>query len=401
MLHYHRLGNLPKKHHIVFHDADGRLLMEQMVTREGFHGAYSILYFRTPPTDEFSVSPLKLPGFCPVDLVPEQPLHRRHFKSQDFKPQGDFLTGRRTLLVNSDIHIGVCKPTEPAGRFFSNGDGDECWFVKEGSGYVESVYGILPFVKHDYVLIPRSTAYRIHLDGNRGTLLVFEGRPRIGIPSDYRNAFGQLTDYAPYCHRDFRLPTELLKVDPARLGPPPYQVIVKMGDALTVHNYEKFPFDVVGWDGAIYPVAFNIHDYQPKTGLVHLPPTIHTTFAGNGFVICSFVPRVTDTHPEAIPCPYGHASVDMDEILYYVEGHFTSRKGIDSESISLHPHGVPHGPHPGAYQASIGTKSTSELAVMMDCYKPLRMTTVAAEIEDPKYHTSWVRDELQGSVSTR
>ena len=170
----------------------------------------------------------------------------------------------------------------------------------------------------------------------------------------------------------------------------------EMSDALTVHNYEKFPFDIVGWDGSIYPIAFNIHDYQPKTGMVHLPPTIHTTFAGNGFVICSFVPRMTDTHPQGIPCPYGHASVDMDEILYYVDGQFTSRKGIDSESISLHPQGVPHGPHPGAYEASIGTKSTNELAVMMDCYKPLRLTTVAAGIEDLKYHTSWVRNDLQG-----
>ena len=178
MLHYHRVGKLPKKHHIVFHDSDGRLLMEQMVTREGFHGAYSILYYRTPPTDEFSVSSLTLPGFCPVELVAEQPLHRRHIKSQDWTPQGDFLTGRRTMLVNSDIQIGICKPSEPAEKFFSNGDGDECWFVKEGTGYVESVYGILPFQKHDYVIIPRSTAYRIHLDGNRGVLLVFEGRPR-------------------------------------------------------------------------------------------------------------------------------------------------------------------------------------------------------------------------------
>lgn len=399
MIHWHSLGRTPQKHHIVFRDEDGTLLMEQMVTREGFHGPYSILYFRTPPTDEFSVETLKLDGFCPVQTVSEQPLHRRHVRTQDLKPKGDFLTGRRTLMLNSDIEIGLCKPSQPAERFFSNGDGDECWFVKEGTGRLESVYGILSFREHDYLLIPRSTPYRLHLDGNRGTLLVFEGRPRIGVPSEFRNACGQLTDYAPFSHRDFRVPRELLHYDPQAHGKGPFPVVVKLLNELTMHNYQHFPFDVVGWDGALYPVAFNIHDYQPKTGQVHLPPTIHTTFAGNGFVICSFVPRVTDTHPQAIPCPYGHASIDMDEILYYVRGNFTSRRGIESESISLHPQGVPHGPHPGAYQASIGTRSTDELAVMMDCYKPLRLTSVADGIEDKDYHTSWVRREQNPMIS--
>lgn len=385
------LGRIPPKPHITFYDEDGQLLMEQMVTRDGFHGPFSILYFRTPPTDEFSVEPLELPGFCPVKPVDKQPLHRRHVRTQDMPHAGNFLTGRRTLMINDDIHIGVCKPNKPADRFFSNGDGDECWFVKSGSGTLESVYGVLPFKEHDYLLIPRSTPYRIHLENDSGILLCFEGRPKIGVPSDYRNNWGQISEYAPYSHRDFRGPTQLLRYDKNEHGEPPYRVAVKMNDEITVHKYEKFPFDVVGWDGVLYPTAFNIHDYQPKTGMVHLPPTIHTTFAGQGFVICSFVPRMTDTHPQAIPCPYGHASVDMDEILFYVAGNFTSRKGIDSESISLHPQGVPHGPHPGTYAASIGTKSTSELAVMMDCYKPLRMTTVAAEIEDKDYHTSWVR----------
>lgn len=397
MLHWHTLGRTPKKHHITFYDEDGKLLMEQMVTRDGFHGPYSILYYRTPPTDEFEVEKLALEHFCPFEFVKEQPLHRRHIRTQDMKAKGDFLTGRRTLMANTDIQIGICKPGQAAERFFSNGDGDECWFVKEGSGRLESLYGVLPFKEHDYILIPRSTAYRLHLDNERGTLLVFEGRPRIGIPGDYRNKWGQLSDYAPYSHRDFRVPMELLRFDPASHGKPPYQVIVKLGNELTVHNYEKFPFDVVGWDGALYPVAFNIHDYQPKTGMVHLPPTIHTTFAGDGFVICSFVPRMTDTHPQAIPCPYAHASVDMDEILYYVAGNFTSRRGIDSESVSLHPQGVTHGPHPGAYEASIGGKSTNELAVMMDCYKPLRLTTFAAGIEDKDYHQSWVRKETHGA----
>lgn len=392
MIHRHTLGKIPPKPHTAFYE-DGKLLMEECVTRLGFEGPFSILYYRVPPTDEFAVEKMALPGFCPVETVTEQPLHRRHVKTQNMKPAGNFLTGRRTLMVNDDLHLGLCKPSEPPTHFFSNGDGDELYFVKEGEGHVESAYGILPFRTHDYVIIPKATPYRLHFKDHRATLLVFEGRPWLGIPGQYRNDWGQITDYAPYSHRDFRAPMELLTFDRARHGDPPYRVVVKRDDRLTVHMHRKFPLDVAGWDGLLYPVAFNIHDYQPKTGLVHLPPTIHVTFAGSGFVVCSFVPRMVDYHEKAIPCPYGHASNDMDEILYYVEGNFTSRRGIDSESISLHPAGVPHGPHPGTYEKSIGTKRTSELAVMCDTYKPLRLTTVADAVEDKDYHMSWVKQE--------
>lgn len=393
MIHRHALGMLPPKPHTALRDEQGRLLMEVCQTREGFHGPFSILYYRKPPTDEFAVESISLPGFCPVKEVEHQPLHRRHILTQNLRPSGDFLTGRRTMLVNADLQVGICKPTEPPRNFFSNGDGDELYFIKEGSGYVESIFGILPFRTLDYVIVPKSTPYRIHLDGHKGVMLVFEGRPHLGIPREYRNDYGQLTDYAPYSHRDFRVPMELLRFDEKRHGSGPYPVVVKMSDTLTVHQYAHFPHEVVGWDGVIYPVAFNILDYQPKTGLVHLPPTIHTTFAGRGFVVCSFVPRLVDYHEQAIPCPYGHASVDMDEILYYVAGNFTSRRGIASESISLHPQGVPHGPHPGTYERSIGTRRTEELAVMCDTYKPLRLTTEAAAIEDKDYHMSWVKKE--------
>lgn len=401
MLHRHTLGRVPPKPHTAFYDEDGKLLMEQCVTREGFNGPFTILYFRTPPTNEFAVDDYALPGFCPADIVGEQPLYRRHVRSQNLKPTGDFLTGRRTLFVNDDVHVGVSKPTERADHFFSNGDGDELYFVTSGAGYLETVYGILPFRQYDYLLIPKSTPYRIHFDNERGTQLVFEGRPRLGIPGRYRNKFGQLTDYAPYSHRDFRPPTELLTFDREKHGEPPYELIVKMSDRLTLHRYNHFPFDVVGWDGCVYPLAFNIHDFQPITGVVHQPPTIHTTFAGDGFVVCSFVPRMVDFHEKAIPCPYGHASVDMDEIMYYVDGNFTSRRGIDRESMSLHPQGVPHGPHPGTYEKSIGMKRTSELAVMCDSYKPFRLTTVAAGLEDKDYHTSWVDREGRSSWSDR
>lgn len=390
MLHRHTLGRVPPKPHTAFYDENHKLLMEVCVTREGFHGPFSILYYKTPPTDEFAVEKTALPGFCPYELVPEQPLHRRHVRTQDLEPGGDFLTGRKTLLVNDDVVLGVCKPTEAPKRFFSNGDGDELYFVNAGRGVLESVYGLLPFREHDYVLIPKCTPYRIHFEGNRGTLLVFEGRSHLGIPGEYRNAYGQLTDYAPYTHRDFRLPAELLTYDKGKHGDAPHPLVVKQSDTLSIHLYQHFPHEVVGWDGCLYPVAFSIHDYQPKTGLVHLPPTIHTTFSGKGFVVCSFVPRMVDWHEKAIPCPYGHASVDMDEILYYVDGNFISRKGIEPESISLHPQGVPHGPHPGMYEKSIGAKRSEELAVMCDAYKPWRLTTEAAAVEQKDYHMTWV-----------
>lgn len=400
MLHRHTLGRVPAKPHTTFYDEDGKLLMEQMVTRQGFDGPFSILYYRIPPTDEFEVEPLALPGFCPYELLKEQPLHRRHIKTQDHQPAGDFLTGRKTLLVNNNLQIGVCKPVQPPNRFFTNGDGDECWFIKEGSGKLESVYGVLEFKEHDYVLIPKSTPYRITFKDNRATCLVFEGRTKIAIPGAYRNKWGQITDYAPFSHRDFRVPLELLDVESLR-DATDFELVSKLNDSLAVHKYKHFPLDVVGWDGVLYPMAFNIHDFQPKTGLVHLPPTIHTTFAGEDFVICSFVPRKTDFHPNGIPCPYAHASVDMDEILYYVAGNFTSRKGIDSESISLHPQGVTHGPHPGAYEASIGTTETNELAVMCDTYGVLKLTTAAADLEDKDYHKSWVTKEGESPWAKR
>ena len=390
MIHRHQLGEVPPKPHTTFYH-DGKLLMEQCVTRQGFEGAFSILYFMTPPTDETAVEKMTVKHFCPFELVEDQPLHRRHVRTQDLEHGGDFLTGRRTLMVNADVQMGICKPAEPAQRFFSNADGDELYFIYEGEGFVESLYGVLPFRKHDYVMIPKGTPYRIHFEGHQGVMLVFEGSQYIGVPKEYRNDVGQITMYAPYTHRDFRLPERLITFDKKLHGDPPYPLVTKLDNKLSVHMFEHWPYELKGWDGFIYPFAFNIHDYQPKTALVHLPPTIHITFSGNNFVVCSFVPRVVDTHENAIPCPYGHASVDMDEILYYVEGNFTSRKGIDSQSISLHPKGIPHGPHPGTYEASVGTRRTSELAVMCDTYKQLIMTKFAAGIEDNDYHMTWVK----------
>lgn len=390
MIHRIALGQYPPKPHTQLREG-GKLLMEQMITREGFQGPFSILYYRTPPTDEISVEPLEIPGFCPVRFVESQPLRRRHLKTQDMKPVGDYLTGRRMLVMSTDLDMFACKPAESTRRFFSNGDGDELLFLYEGSGTLESLYGLLPFKKHDYVLIPKATPYRFRLDKGPVTMVGFEGRPEINIPKEWRNKWGQLSDFTPYSHRDFGVPTELMRLNPTEHGKPPYEIVMKRGNGLTLHKYDHFPLDIVGWDGVVYPTTFNIHDYQPRTGLVHLPPTTHITFVGPTFVICSFVPRKVDYHPQAIPCPYAHANTDMDEILYYVEGNFTSRKGIDSESISLHPAGVTHGPHPGTYEKSIGTERTDELALMVDCYPPFRLTTDAEAIEDKDYHLSWVK----------
>jgi len=397
MIHYHRIGSVPPKHHVT-HREDGKLLMEQCMTRVGFDSTYSILYFRTPPTDEYTVESMELPNFCPIEPLPEQLLHRRHVRTQDLEHRGDFLSGRYTVLMNDDVRVGVVKTAGPAEKWwFTNAEGDECWFAYEGGGVLESVYGELPFNKQDYILIPKGTPYRLHPEGDRGTFLVFESSTYIDVPKQFRNESGQLTMDAPYCHRDFRKPERLLSFNREKHGDGPYQHVVKHGNRLSTHEYQHFPWDLAGWDGIVYPVAFNIRDYQPKTGAIHLPPTIHITFAGRGFVICSFVPRKVDYYQrnghQAIPCPYGHASIDCDEILYYVEGNFTSRKGIEEQSISLHPMGVPHGPHPGTYEKSIGTDRTSELAVMCDTFKPLRLTKVADGVEDKEYHYSWVKRE--------
>jgi homogentisate 1,2-dioxygenase len=396
MIHYHSLGKNPPKPHTAFYE-EGKLLMEHCHTREGFEGPFSILYYRTPPTDENAVERFAIPGFCPFEQLTEQPLHRRHIKTQDLKLKGDFLDARRVLLFNSDVQMSMVKPTEKTARFFSNGDGDELYYVYRGSGRIESLFGVLPFKERDYVLIPRSTPYRIHWDGGNPEFFVFEGRGFIDIPKEWRNRHGQITMYAPYTHRDFRAPQELLKYDKTSHGSGPFRLVVKREDTLTVHIHQHFPFDIVGWDGSVYPVAFSIDDYQPKTSTIHLPPTIHVTFAGNEFVVCSFVPRKVDYYDrdgvKSIPCPYGHASVHMDEILFYVAGNFTSRRGIDSGSISLHPYGIPHGPHPGTYEKSIGSDRTSELAVMCDTYKPLHLTRVAHDIEDKDYHLTWVSKE--------
>lgn len=406
MLDYHTLGKLPKKHHIVFRSPEGKLYQEHCFTRAGFEKAYSILYHQSPPTTVRSteVSPLDGSKFVPHALPNGEldfPRRRRHFISQRIQPGGDILASRTAIMYNKDITVSLARPTENSDDFFSNGDADELIFFFKGSGTVETMFGNLDFGELDYLLIPRATVHRYRFNPGEVHALIFEGHADIQIPAWFKNDFGQLKMDAPFCYRDFRLPQVMPwtedKPTPASSDERGHKIVVKRKGRICNHWMEHYPLDVVGWDGWVYPLVFNINDYQAKAGLTHLPPTTHTTWAsksdphgvGARYVICSFVPRMVDFHPQAIPCPYNHSSPDCDEILFYVKGNFTSRKGIGPGSISLHPTGIPHGPHPGTYEASIGHRETNEMAVMMDTFTPLELTHAGSDIEAKEYNESW------------
>lgn len=390
MLDRHTLGEIPPKPHITFRDAEGRLYYEHCFTRRGFDTGYTILYHRRPPTAEVGLR-LWEEGRGPHALRPEpappRALARRHLLTQEVAPGPGLLQARTPLLFNEDVILSVARPSEGGPELFANGDGDELWYLFRGGGELETLFGRLAFREGDYVWIPCGTPYRARFDGSNNHLLIIEGRGEIGIPGHYRNDVGQLKLDAPYSHRDFRRPTALLETEDGQS----VTLVVKKSDTLSHLSLSHSPFDVVGWDGTVYPFCFNIRDFQPKVGLVHLPPPVHTTFQAPGFVVCSFVPRLLDFHPQAIPCPYAHSSVHADEVLFYVSGDFTSRRGVGPGSISVHPSGVPHGPHPGAYEQSIGARRTEELAVMLDTFRPLQFTTAALAVEDPDYPTSWAK----------
>jgi len=409
MIDYHRLGIMPEKNHIWMRSETGHLYQEHCLTRAGFDKSYSILYHQNPPTVELATatSPLDgsdfIPQFAPNGEL-DFPRRRRHIDTTKLRPGGTWLSSRKAIMANDDITLAMAKPTENSADIFNNGDGDELVFFLEGSGRLESVMGVLEFRELDYVLVPRGVPHRFVFNEGPVSALIFEGHDDIEIPPFFRNEFGQLKLEAPYCHRDFRRPDRLVwdrhQPLPTATEGHGFKVVIKRVGRISDHILKHFPFDVVGWDGWVYPIAFNIMDYQPRTGLIHLPPTIHTTFSstcgptGTGckYVICSFVPRKVDYHPKSIPCPYNHSSPDCDEMLFYVKGNFTSRKGIHPGSISLHPTGLPHGPHPGAYEASIGTTETHELAVMMDTFRPLGLTNAGAELEVTDYHETWIQE---------
>ncbi|MCO4772224.1 MAG: homogentisate 1,2-dioxygenase [Deltaproteobacteria bacterium] len=378
-------GEVPAKHHITLRDGDGRLRWEECITRDGFDGAYTIAYHEERPHEQ-RLAPTAHGWPVPV-AAPEQPLAKRHYPSQTMSaPGGPQIDARVPMMFNRDVVIAVSHPSEPDPVYFTNGDADDLVFVAEGGGLLRTVLGDLRFERHDYVYVPRGLQHRWIPDADvPQTWLHFECLGGMGLLKQWRNPTGQLTMDAPYCHRDFRPPEFVGPLDEGIR-----QLVVKRGGRFHGFSVKHSLLDVVGWDGAMWPFVFPITNFQPRAGLVHLPPTWHGTFATRGGLICSFVPRVVDFHEDAIPCPYPHSSVDVDEFLYYVEGNFTSRRGVGPGSISHHPAGIPHGPHPGAYEASIGHPRTDELAVMLDVFEPLVPTPAALAIEDAAYHDSFI-----------
>jgi homogentisate 1,2-dioxygenase len=379
---YRQMGEIPKKRHTTFRKEDGSLYREQVMGTKGFSGIQSILYHHNPPTQ---VIKSELFADCRVEYEEQGDLSPRHLRSSQYAETGDAVSGRQFLLGNEDVLVGVVNPTEKMDYFYRNGDGDELLFVHHGTGKVETLFGTLTYQPGDYIVIPIGTVYRVVPDGGKSKFLVFETNSWITTPKRYRNEHGQHLEHSPFCERDFHGP-EVLQTH-TDLGE--YEVRTKSRGFLHSHILNHHPLDVVGWDGYLYPYIFNIADFEPITGRLHLPPPIHQTFEANNLVVCSFVPRLYDYHPESIPAPYYHSNVDSDEVLYYVKGNFMSRKGIEEESITLHPSGIPHGPHPGTIEVSLGKKETLELAVMIDAFRPLRVVKQANQLEDKNYKYSW------------
>lgn len=380
---YQRQGSIPRKRHTAFRKPDHALYYEEHMSREGFSGAYSNIYHLQMPTRI-----LRVGRFLRTSMEAAGEDHRpRHIRTGNVPSGGDLTVSRRMLFFNEDVALYKAHPTESSRAFSRNGHSDELIYVQRGKGVLETQFGELSFLDGDYLLIPRGVIYRLQLEKaqSAASMLVIESAGPIRIPAKYRGAHGQMLEHAPYCERDIRIP--MLKEPNSARGE--FQVMVKLQDGIQELIYDVHPFDVVGWDGCHYPWALSIRDFEPVVGSLHQPPPVHQTFEGTQFVICSFVSRPFDFHPDAIPAPYPHSNLDSDEILFYSEGEFMSRKGIEKESITYHPMGMPHGPQPGRYEESIGKKATSELAVMVDTFRPLRMAPDAKRLEDPGYALSW------------
>jgi homogentisate 1,2-dioxygenase len=387
---YLRHGDIPAKRHTKLarektgsFNGEG-MAYEHVVTTAGFDRAYSIMYHLRPPT---RVRAVERAGTCNLDLVHEHALRHHHLKTAHMARNGDPIRGRVPLLTNADVTCYRCRPSQPQDVLFRNGSADEVIFVFRGGGMLESSYGKLPYKQDDYIVIPRGTTYRlVPRNINEEDYLILESEGAIRVPRRYRNSDGQIKMGAPYSERDLHGPTEPLYIDKEEDTP----VLVKDGSRLTRYIMANHPFDVVGWDGFIYPYTFSANDFEPITGTVHQPPPIHQTFESKGFVICTFAPRMLDSHPQAIKVPYVHSNVEADEVLFYVRGQFGSRKGVEAGSISLHPRGIPHGPHPGTIAASMDAKRTEELAVMFDTDRPLQLTQNAMKLDDAAYPFSWL-----------
>lgn len=385
MPHYQQLGSIPPKRHIAHRREGGHknegIYYEEVVTVGGFGRAYSIVYHLRPPTRVLKVEPA---GEVPLDIVHEPALRHHHLKSGAMPKAGDPISGRVPILANEDVIISRCRPATEQKELFRNASADEVIFVHHGKGTLHTMFGPLPFRDCDYVVIPRTTTYRIVFDGD-ADLLVVESIGTLSVPPHYVNPDGQLRLGAPYSERDFHGPRQIAFVDKEE----PTTVVVKDSDRLTRYTLGHHPFDLVGWDGMIYPYTFNADDFEPITGRIHQPPPVHQTFDAPGFVLCTFAPRMLDTHPDAIKVPYAHSNVQADEVLYYVRGRFGSRRGVEEASFTLHPRGIPHGPHPGTIIASKDVKFTDELAVMLDTFRPLLLTRQALALDDAAYPYSW------------
>lgn len=388
MPHYLSRGSIPRKRHTAHRTSPGfkgeGIFYEEVITTQGFARAHSIAYHLRPPTRVKRVEPA---GRVAVEVAPQEVLRHHHLKSGALPPGGDPVAGRVPMLTNADVTLWRCRPTLPQTELYRNALADEVIFVHAGAGRLLTHFGALPFRPFDYVVVPRCTTYELEFDaGAQPDLLVIESAGTVNIPPKYLNHDGQLRLGAPYSERDLHGPTELLAVDEERDTP----VLIKDGTRLSRYVLASHPFDVIGWDGQVYPFTFNADDFEPITGTVHQPPPVHLTFETAGFVLCTFAPRMLDTHPDAIKVPYAHSNVESDEVLYYVRGTFGSRRGVETGSLTLHPHGVPHGPHPGTIVASRDVKWTDELAVMVDTFRPLSVTKPATELDDPKYPYSWL-----------
>ena len=383
-MRYHQLGDIPHKRHVVFKDEKGQHRYEQLFGTEGFSGVSSLLYHIHRPTQMLKFG-------TPIDVNPiaaiDKNITPRLVQGFKAKPTDDFLEARTPLFFNNDLIMGVAAPRKSmTDYFYKNGQCDEMLFIHEGKGTLKTFLGDIPFEYGDYLIIPRGTIYQIEFETENNRLFFLESFSPIETPKRYRNKYGQLLEHSPFCERDMKMPTYKAPIDEKG----EFLIKVKKGGMIHPITYATHPFDVVGWDGFFYPYGFSIHDFEPITGRIHQPPPVHQNFEGHNYVVCSFVPRLYDYHPDSVPAPYNHSNIDSEEVLYYVDGDFMSRNHIEKGFFTLHPGGIPHGPHPGAMERSIGQKETEELALMVDPFHPLKMTQAALDLEDDSYKTSWL-----------
>ena len=384
MAHYQKRGEIPSKRHTVFTKPNGELYAEELFSSEGFASDYSLIYHNHPPTKVLTIDE-------PYDVTPEvvvdRNLQNRAFKGFDLKSNADYLSSRKIVLTNDDVNIILAAPKKSMeDYFFKNAQCDEMIFVHKGSGYLLTVYGVLNFSPGDHLVVPKGTVYQLKFDDADNRLFIVESNQPFKFPKRYMSQSGQLLEHSPFYERDIRTPDKLLTFDEEG----DFLIKIKRNNMIYPYHYATHPFDAVGWDGCLYPYALSIYDFEPITGRLHMPPPIHQTFETPTFVTCAFVPRLYDYHPDSIPAPYHHSNIDADEVLYYVDGDFMSRNNIQKGQITLHPMGIPHGPQPGAIERSIGKKDTKEYAVMVDTFKPLKLTTQAMAIEDADYYKSWI-----------